>query len=214
MAITNGYATLAQVRGEVAPFQPSDTSEDTILELCVEAASRQIDQTLGFRLWQDADVVTREFFADGRECDLYEQPWMTPKAGISTTTGLIVAVDDNYDGTWGTTLTIGTDFIVDPPNAADETETCFTRLVAVDSSFPCPSNGRPGVKITARFGWSAVPDWATKACIVQTIQLFKSKDTPFGVATFGDLGGGLRVREALNPIAAALVKPHARASIG
>lgn len=218
MTITNGYATLAQVRAEIAPYQASDTTDDPLIELSVEAASRQIDQVLGYRLWQDADVVAREFYADGSCCDLYEQPWMTPKAGISTLTGLIVKTDTEYDGTFATTLTINTDFTVWPPNAGDETETCFTQLLALDASFPAsfpsPSNGLPGVQITARFGWSAVPDWATKACIVQATQLFKAKDTPFGVASFGDVGGGLRVREALNPIAAALVKPHARVSIG
>lgn len=216
MAVVNGYATLAQVRSELGPYAVSDTGDDGKIELSIEAASRQIDTALGFRLWQDAQVVTREFYAESPTCvDLYEQPGMTPKAGISTLDDLEVKIDDDADGVFETTLTIGIDFIVWPPNSDDETQVCFTELRAVDTvSFPRPSNGRPGVQIAAKFGWSTVPDWAEKACIIQAIQLFKSKDAAFGIATFGDVGGGLRVRAGLNPFADALVRSHARAAIG
>ena len=209
MAIVNGYCTLAQVRSELGTYAVTDTTDDSKIELSVEAASRQIDAKLGYRLWQDVTVATREFYADSSRC--VEIP-----EGISTTTGLIVKIDDAADGTFGTTLTIATDFILLPTNAADLLPVePFTEIRLVDNyTFPSPANGRPGVQITAKFGWPAVPDWAEKACIIQAIQLFKAKDAAFGIASFGDMGGGLRVGRGLNPIADALVSPHALPSIG
>lgn len=40
MTITNGYATLADVK---AAFRIQDTVDDTLLELSIESASREID---------------------------------------------------------------------------------------------------------------------------------------------------------------------------
>jgi hypothetical protein len=70
------------------------------------------------------------------------------------------------------------------------------------------------VQVTAKFGWPAVPDNVEKACIIQAVQLFKAKDAAFGVASFGDMGGGLRVHAGLNPIARALVDQFARPAVG
>ena len=64
MAIVNGYCTLAQVRSAVGNYAVTDTADDAEIELAVEAASRGIDSLLGYRLWQDGTVKTREFFAD------------------------------------------------------------------------------------------------------------------------------------------------------
>lgn len=209
IAIQNGYCTLAQVRGELGNYAASDTSDDSKIELSIEAASRQIDQALGYRLWQDSTVVVREFFAESSSCVLVPE-------GISTTTGLVVKIDETADGTFGTTLTISTDFILLPTNAADEAPVRpYTEIRLVENyNFPRPTNGRPGVQVTAKFGWPAVPDWAEKACIVQAIQLFKSKDAAFGISQFGDTGGGMRVRAGLNPFAHALVDPHALPAVG
>ncbi len=152
--------------------------------------------------------MAREFHADSATC--VEIP-----EGISTTTGLIVKTDGAADGTFGTTLTISTDFLLLPSNAGDEVPARpWTEILHVNGTFPRPSNGRPGVQVTAKFGWAAVPDWAEKACLIQAGQLFKAKDAAFGIASFGDMGGGLRVSRGLNPIADALVAPHALPSIG
>lgn len=208
MAIVNGYATLAQVRTELGNYGVADTGDDPMIELAVEAASRQIDGHCGRRFWVDGSVVTREYHADSTYCCEVDD--------ISTTTGLVVKIDDVGDGTFGTTLTITTDFLLAPANAADEVPARpFTEIRLVDNyTFPRPSNGRPGVQVTAKFGWPAVPDNVEKACIVQAIQLFKAKDAAFGVASFGDMGGGLRVQAGLNPIAKALVDQYAKPSVG
>ena len=112
MALTNAYATLAELKAE-SNIGAADTSYDTKLELALNAASRQIDGYCGGRrFWQDSTVVTRQFFADDSLTCMVDD--------ISTTTGLVVAVDNDDDGTFETTLTINTDFIVLPLNAEDK----------------------------------------------------------------------------------------------
>lgn len=209
MAIVNGYATLAQVRLELGgTYAVGDTSDDSMIELSIEAASRQIDGYCDRRFWQDSTVTAREFFADSPACCEVDD--------ISTATGLIVKLDDAGDGTFGTTVTVSTDFILLPVNAADNTPVePYTEIRLVENySFPRPGNGRPGVQVTAKFGWPAVPDNVEKACIIQAVQLFKAKDAAFGVAALGEMGGGLRVRAGLNPIAQALVDRYAKPAVG
>lgn len=215
MTITNGYATLAQARDAInTQMSGSDTSSDSIIEMCVEAASRAIDRYTGRKFWQDATVQTREFYADDPYC-LESQPGQV--LDISTTTGLIVKADDADTGAFGTTYTITTQFIVTPPNAGDDSLP-YTGIRLVDgSSFPMSSSGRPGIQVTAKFGYTnstgTCPTDITKACLLQAVLLYKSTDAPFGVLNFGDGSGSARLR-GLHPQAEALVAPYAFPRIG
>jgi hypothetical protein len=210
MAITNGYCTLNDLKPELR-ITVGDIEDDTRLEVAIAAASRQIDGYCDRRFWQDATVAVREFYADNsRSCFVDD---------ISTTTGLIVKVDDDDDGTFETTLTIGTNYILRPLNAADMVPVWpYNELALVDSngavSFPVHGSGRPGVQVTARFGWPAIPDDVKKACMIQAAMLFKSADAVFGVTEFAASGAVLRVRNAMHPIAAALLEPYTKARIG
>lgn len=210
MAITNGYCELDDVKYELR-IQINDVEDDNRLEASIAAASRQIDAHCGRRFWQDPDVRVREFYADTtRFC---------PIDDVSTLTGLIVRVDDDDDGTFETTLTLTTNYILRPLNAADRVPVWpWDELVLVDSngavSFPVHGSGRPGVQVTARFGWPAVPDDVKKACMIQSAMLFKSADAVFGVTEFAGAGAALRIRQTVNPIAAALLEPYCKARVG
>ena len=205
MAITNGYCTLAQIKAEMR-IATGDTLDDARLELAVAAASRQIDAHTGRRFWQDGTVKVREYYPDDfLTCTVDD---------ISTTSGLIVAVDDDDDGNYETTLTIGTHFVLLPINAADDVPARpFTEIRIVDTdgatSFT-PGNARPNVRVTAKFGWPAVPDDVTKACLIQASQLFKASDAVFGAAQFGEAGVALRVQARLNPMAEALLEAYSK----
>jgi len=205
MTITNGYCTLAQLQDETGV---TAAAEATRMELAIAAASRQIDGFCDRRFWQDGSVVARQYWADDTRT-LYVDD-------ISTVTGLIVATDDADLGTFSTTLTINTDFILLEPNAADRVPAWpYTQIRIVNSSygFPMSGSGRPGVQVTAKFGWPAIPDDVTKACIIQSLQLWKAKDALFGGLSFGD-AGFMRVQGALNPLAGALVAAYRKPPIG
>ena len=204
MAITNGYATLAKMKSSLGI---TDTSDDTDLESAIEAASRQIDAHCGRgrKFWQDGSVVARKY-----------TPMMATTittADISTLTGLLVKVDTTDDGTFDTSLTISTDFQVEPVNAAAEYPvqpwTSIRLLDGTITSFTRLASGRPSVEVTAKFGWSAVPDAVERATVIQARSIFKSQDTTFGSFQLSIDGQPMRV-PALDPMARAQLEPFVR----
>jgi hypothetical protein len=208
MAISNGYSdvdTFMEWTHLGNPQRPDVRK----MEIAIEAASRQIDAFTGWPhgFWQDSTVVAREFYATGPDC-LYISE------GISTTTGLIVKTDDDDDGTFETTLTISTNFILLPANAADQSPVePYTEIRLVDYAtvgFPGHTSGRPGVQVTAKFGWPAVPTAVENACLIQAETLFKASAS--GTIQFGD-GFSARV-PWMNPSASALLEGFCRPRVG
>ena len=183
MAITNGYTTLTAMKNFLSIV---DSSDDTLLEGFIESASRSIDRIANRRFYADAAASARKYRAYN---DLFVYV-----DDISSTTGLVVKIDDDGDGTFETTLAINTDFLVEPLTAASK-DRPFTQLTMVNTSFTWPifpglfSNGlRPGVEVTAKWGWPAVPDDIETACQILTADLYKRKDSPGGILGLGDLG--------------------------
>jgi hypothetical protein len=177
---------------------------DARIEQAIEAASRQIDDYCGRRFWQDSTVVTREFYC-------HDPTELVSHAGavmdISTTTGLVVKLDTGDNGGFATTVTISTQFVLTPPNAADDGEP-YTGIMLVDGDAFPQSSRRPGCQVTAKFGWPSVPEAVQQACLIQSVLLFKATDAAMGGLSFGD-GAFMRVRGGLNPIALSLVDRYA-----
>lgn len=170
MTIVNGYATLADFKTAVTI---SDSVDDTDIESAIEAASRQIDGIANRKFWKDSQVVARTYYPS--------DPYRVYVDDIATTTGLIVKIDNGGDGTFDQTLTINTDFIVEPVNAAAEFpvrpyESIRLLTTGALSTFPYILTGRPSVQVTATFGWSAVPDAVERACITQARNVWKAVD--------------------------------------
>jgi hypothetical protein len=183
MAITNGYATLVGIK---AYLSISDSTDDTLLETLVESASRSIDKIANRRFYADTTVQVRLYRA-------YSDVFVYTD-DISSTTGLIVKVDEAGNGTYTKTLTLNTDFIMDPLTA-EALGRPFTQLTMVSNTESWPifpgltQNGlRPGVQVTAKFGWPSVPSDVNVACLILTADLYKRKDAPGGVLGLGDLG--------------------------
>jgi hypothetical protein len=62
------------------------------------------------------------------------------------------------------------------------------------------------VQVTAKWGWPAVPPAVKQAAFIVAADLFKAKDSAFGVAGFGEFGA-VRVGSRMNPQAQALLAP-------
>lgn len=209
MPVTNGYCTQAQVKADLGI---GDTADDALIDESIAAASRQIDAECGRRFWQDATVQTRLYHA--------ENPLLVEVDDISTLTGLVVKSDVSGVGLYDLTLAITTDFLAYPLNADKETPVrpfeelrVVTGLTTSGLGFACYGT-RPGVQVTAKFGWPAVPDDVTKACIIQATQLYKAKDAVFGAIALGDTGAAMRVRPGLNPQAAGLLDTYRKPAVG
>lgn len=197
MTIVNGYATLPDLAAELGI---QDADDDTRLDAAINAASRQIDAHTGRRFWQDATVKIREYHAD----DYY----YAEVDDISTTTGLVVKIDTGDDGTFATTLTETTDFILHPLNAADETPVWpYDRIVLTDTHvFPVKTSRRPGLQVTARFGWPAVPDEVRQACLIQAKNLYKATSGTFSGFQLSNEAGIVMRTPGLDAVALALLE--------
>jgi hypothetical protein len=185
MAITNGYATLTEIKNFLS-IPVSDTADDSLLEGLVESASRSIDRIANRRFYLDTSATARQYRA-------YSDVFVYTD-DIGTTSSLSVSIDEAGNGTYSTLLTLNTDYILDPLTAAAKGRP-FTQLTMVSSSTSFPifpglfGNGlRPGVQVTARWGWPSIPDDINTACLILTADLYKRKDAPGGILGLGDLG--------------------------
>jgi hypothetical protein len=183
MAIPNGYATLTQIKNYLSI---SDSTDNDLLEDLVESSSRSIDRIANRRFYADANASARKYRAYS-DVFIYTDD-------ISSTSGLIVKIDEGGNGTYSKTLTLNTDYILDPLTASALGRP-FTQLTMVSNTESWPifpgitQNGlRPGVEVTAKWGWPSVPDDITVACLILTADLYKRKDAPGGVLGLGDLG--------------------------
>lgn len=196
MAITNGYATLVQVK---AALRISDNVDDTLLEMAIESASRMIDGHAG-RYFYSSGTATRIYAADDALiCQIDDL------AG----TAITLVTDPDADGTWADTWAL-VDYQLEPVNGVvDGLTTPYTRIRATENyNFPTAS-GEALVKVTGVFGWPAVPIAITQACVIQSSRIFKRLDSPLGVAGFGDMGA-VRVSRYLDPDVQQLVAPYVK----
>lgn len=202
MAVTNGYATVAELRTHFGDSGSALSLE--LLERAINATSRAIDRHCGRRFWQDASTQAKVYRP--RDADI---AWVDD---ISTTTGLVIATDTTGDGTYETTWA-STDYQLEPLNAATESVAyAFWRIVAIDRyTFPV-HNLRTTLQITARFGWSAVPDEVNEACLLRAASIFKRKEAVFGVAGFNGFGEVRITRR--DPDVMELLHPYVKIGVG
>ena len=183
MAITNGYATLTQIKNYMSI---SDNTDNDLLEDLIESASRSIDRIANRRFYLDTTASARLYRAYS-DIFVYIDD-------LGTTTDLVVKTDSNGNGSYAKTLTLNQDYILDPLTAPSLSRP-YTQLTMVSNTETWPifpgltQNGlRPGVQVTARWGWPSVPDDINMACLILTADLYKRKDAPGGILGLGDLG--------------------------
>jgi hypothetical protein len=177
MAISNGYATLAELKSYL---KIEDSMEDTLLEHIVEAASRSIDRIANRRFYLDSSASARTY----RPSDLLR----VFVDDFGSTSGLVVKTDPNSAGIYQTTLVVNTDFITEPVNAAAKGRPWNYITIVSGESFSLPTNYRPQVEVTARWGWPSVPDDINQATLILSADLYKRKDSIGGVLGLSELG--------------------------
>jgi hypothetical protein len=196
MAITNGYATLAQVK---SALRISDSIDDSILEMAVESASRAID-----------GHAARYFYSSGTATRLYaaDDSFIVQTDDIAGT-AIVLQTSSAGDGVFDTTWS-PIDYQLEPLNGnVDGLAVPFTRIRAVENYLFPVEVEQALVKVTAVFGWASVPIAITQATIIQASRIYKRLESPLGVAGFGDLGA-ISVTRDLDPDVAQLVAPYRR----
>jgi hypothetical protein len=192
VAITNGYATLADVKNSL---KITDTLDDSLLEIAVESASRLIDGYTG-RYFYNGGTATRNYAAT--------DSWITFIDDLQSLSEL--STTDEVGGTY-TTWTAN-DYQLEPLNGLSGGMTQpYTSIRAVKQYvFPFLAD-RALVKVTGVWGWASVPMAVKQATILQASRIFKRNDSPLGVAGFGDMGV-VRVGSRLDPDVQHLVDPY------
>jgi hypothetical protein len=202
VAIANGYATLAQIKSALR-IASGDATDDALLEMAVESASRLIDAYCG-----------RNFILAGTATRYYntENPYVVQIDDARSITA--VETSTGLDGVYDTAWTIGTaggqgDAQPEPINDyLGGVVWPYTRIRAIgDYTFPTgPENS---IKVTAVFGWPNIPVTVTQATILQSSRIFTRLQSPLGVAGFGDMGI-MRVSRGLDPDVVQLVEGYRR----
>ena len=182
MALTDPYVTAAQLKTRLGI---SDSTDDTAITAAVNAASRWIDNHCNRRRF-GFNVTTSATARVYRPLTLYR----CRIDDVSSTTSLTVKIDQGQDGTFETTWTNNTHFLLEPLDAvaSDGDSRPYTSLTTIESNFFPRSYRRPSVQVTALWGWPAVPSLVTEACYQLAEETFKLKDAPFGVAGVNDFG--------------------------
>lgn len=200
MTVTNGYTTLSAVK---AALRITDTDSDTLIEDAINSASRMIDGYCG-REFYNAGTAVR-YFAPADE--LYVD--VDDMAG----TAITLATDPNANGSFDLVWT-PSNYQLEPLNGKLAGQTwAYTRIRAtLNYLFPVMNN-LALVKVTAVWGWPAVPDQIAYATKMQSQRLFKRLDSPTGILGFGEMGA-LRVTRQLDPDVQEMCMPFRRDPMG
>ena len=205
MSIVNGYATLTEVKA-AARIPTGDTLDDDLLEVSIEAASREIDSYCERVFYQTGSAgtpVARVYIPE----DLFV---VQTDDIISVTT---LKTDSNGDGTFDQTWA-SSDYQLEPLNGKLAGQAwAYTRIRAAENYLFPVENGLALVKVTGVWGWPAVPQAIEYATIMQSQRLFKRLDSPTGILGFGDMGA-VRVTRQLDPDVAEMVNPFRRDGFG
>jgi hypothetical protein len=200
MAITNGYATLNQLKGMLR-IPAVDTVDDSQLERVIESASRRIDGKCDRRFYLDAAATARVYLP---------RDWYHVSIDdVGNLTGFEVRIDDG-SGTYPTLLVQNVDYRLEPLNNLAKGEPVY-RLISTSAVFPV-STVTPSVQVTARWGWPTIPDAIEEATVLLAGRMFKRADSLLGVAGFGDLGA-ISVR-GVDPDVDHLIQPYRRMAVG
>lgn len=202
MAWAPDYCTAAELKTHL---RIADTDDDTPLGIAITAASRAVDRATS-RQFGSTSSQSRYYVHDGAVYGRTKRPLIAID-DVQTTSGLTVVVDNDNDATYELTLTNDDDFDLWPFNAALN-GVPWTHLIlregsSVLAAFPIYERS---IKVTASFGWTAVPASVKQATLIQAARFFQRRESPYGVAGSPDLGSEMRLLDRLDPDVATLLR--------
>lgn len=161
----SNYTTRADVKASLG-IPTGSTGDDDQIDAAIAAAEALINNYTG-RTFVAAEATRVYLPRTASILDLDD---------LSTvTTGLTVKTDEDQDGTFETTLTLGVDFVAVGNSAP------YRQLTNVNRGWPLSLYGRPTIEITGLFGYaSAVPANIKQAALLMSCRLFQRKASPLG----------------------------------
>lgn len=181
----------------------NETFADDDIDLSLESSSRALDGLCKRRFYADADAAQIRYYRPiNRELVRIDD--------LVTLTTL--ASDPGGDGTYEETWTLNTDFTLEPDNAAADGKPYeLIRRHPRGNYLFVPDYPRT-VKVTGKFGWSAVPPAIKEATTLLTSKLLQRKrEHPMGVVISAETA--IRIASG-DPDVFLLIKPFIRGGMG
>lgn len=203
MAIGDPYATKDELKDYLKLTAVGAGSEfDARLSDAVDTASREIEKICNRQFNKATSATQRVYRPMAYQTCRVDDFW--------TTSGLIVETDMTGDGIFEVTWAAN-EYELYPLNGITDGQPGwpYNKMRAtLGKYFPINKYGpgtqgwaignRATVRVTAQWGWSAVPSPIHQACLIMAAETYELKSAPLGVAGFGDFGV---VRVRTNPMA-------------
>lgn len=197
MAITNGYATLAELKARLA-IPTGTTSHDSALEAAIEAASRRIEDDTNVLFY---DTAATRYYTSDDHLTLFLPETLTAVSAIATLSNEASGTR-TYGFTWS-----ATDFDLEPYHGPP-----YTRITRTRTGLYWFPVERRGVRVTGTFGYCTAgshPRQIREACLVMAARTFERAKSPLGVVGGEGITEAIRVSRS-DPDYEALITPFKR----
>lgn len=191
MAYGDPYISAADFRARVGSIA---TATDAAIAAVLVSASRQIDNYCGRRFDQ----------TDSAEARLFSARYGSPYLAIDDAVSVAEIATDYGSRSFETVL--------DPANYAligsdDIPGAGVVDRIQIYSPASLPV-GRDLVRVTAVWGWPAVPAPIVEACFLIGNRAKALWEAPFGQTGAGEMGSGLNMTSALTPLIQQMINPY------
>lgn len=175
MALGDPYATDVELK---ARLDITANTYDDEIDAALAAASAGVGQYCRRQFNQTDTASARVFYPGSCTRALVDD--------FHTITDLAIAT--GIGGVYPTAWTAA-DYQLEPLNGtvAGETGWPYDTIVAVGAR-TFPTSRVPPLRVTAQWGWAAVPAPVKAATLILASELLKLREAPFGVVGFGDFG--------------------------
>lgn len=186
------YVTGAELKLVLQQGDQSVTDQDAEYDNVVQEASDAIDNYC-HRSFQVPDSFSdRDYKTTRNGLEIFQLD------DIAESTALIVAVDSTNSGDYVEV----SNYYVDHDNL-----TGVVNRIVFTSPVYRSSQGRRNVRVTAHFGWPAVPGPVRRATLIWATRLYGRKNSPSGIMGFD--GSAMRL-SMVDPDVQTLLNPYVR----
>jgi len=196
------YATTAQVKAALA-LGVSDTTDDAQIAAALAAAEQMVEGYCGRSFTVAGTAATARVYA-------------TPAADLvfidDCTAITLVETDPSADDSWDGGPWTSSDWQAEPLNGLSGGRSVPYDCVRAVGDYYFPPANRACVRVTATWGWAAVPDAVEQATIQTAIRLWKRLDTPLGFGGGPDTGL-LYVSRQIDGDVAQLLQPYRKGTM-
>ncbi|WP_433114286.1 head-tail connector protein [Micromonospora sp. CA-246542] len=197
--MANEYTTLPLLKSYVGE---NTNTYDLFLQQCLTTASRSVESHCRRRFYADAAATARTYrLADRLVCD--------PDGDLIIVDDISSLTDLTVEKQSGSSWNAVPDYSSEPENALAISRP-ITYLRRPGGLWSTPMDTR--IRVTAKWGWPAVPDEVVQATLLQAARLFKRKDSVGG--TVGNEEFGFLRITRVDPDVQALLRPFVIQAVG